>query len=229
MCCLSAVYIVNLRLHALQSFVATYYCPTFVCAARMRSTSLTCIHVLQNLINTCCCPTFVSAARMPSSSLTCVRTYCRASLVPTAVLHSHLLHICHHYSWLHSYALLVCRQHRQPTFACIVAPRWYPLLSYICTCCESATITIGYIRTICSSAVNIVDLCSYTLDNLVGMHCSPSFVRATRILSIPLTCICTCCRTSLVRTAVLYSYMLRVCCHYRRLHSYSLLVCYSHC
>ena len=114
--CSSALYIVDLRSHALQSFVATHCCPTFVRAARMPSSSLTCVRVLQNLVGICCCPTFVRAARRPSTLSTYVRTRCRASLVPTAVLHSHLLPVCHHYRWLHSYALLVCRQHRRPAF-----------------------------------------------------------------------------------------------------------------
>jgi len=66
-----------------------------------------------------------------------------------------------------------------------------------------------------SSAVNIVYLCSYALQNLVGRHCCPTFVRASRKQSTPLTCIRTRCRTSLVHTAVLHSYMLRVCRHGR--------------
>jgi len=114
--CSSALYIIDVRSHALQSFVATHCCPTFVCAACMLSTSLTCVRVLQNLIGICCCPTFVHAARRPSTLSTYIRTHFRASLVPTAVLHSHLLRFCHHYRWLHSYALLVCRQHRRPVF-----------------------------------------------------------------------------------------------------------------
>ena len=139
---------------------------------------------------------------------------CRTSLVSAAVLHL--------------YALLVGHQHCQPTFAHISEPRWYPLLSYIRTCCESATITVGYIRTLCSSAINIVDLCSYALDNLVGMHRSSSFVHAAHMLSTPLTCVRTHCRTSFVCTTVLYSYMQRVCHHYRWLHLYVLVLYYSH-
>jgi len=70
------------------------------------------LHMLQSFVGTHCCPTFVCAARMPSTPLTCVRTHCRTSLVHTTVLHSHLLRICRHCHWLHSYALLVCCQHR---------------------------------------------------------------------------------------------------------------------
>jgi len=43
-----------------------------------------------------------------------------------------------------------------------------------------------------------------------------------------LTCVRTRCRTSLVYTTVLHSYMRRVCRHYRWLHSYVLLVCRQH-
>jgi len=46
--------------------------------------------------------------------------------------------------------------------------------------------------------------------------------------SIPLTRVCTRCRTSLVDTAVLHSHLLRVCRHCRWLHSYALLVCRQH-
>ena len=285
-CYSSAVYIVDLRWHALQSFVATHCCPTFLHAARMpstsltsvhvlqsfvathccptfvraahmQSTSLTCVHVLQNLVGACCCPTFVRAACMPSTPLPCIRTRCRASLVPTAVLHSHLLRICRHYHWLHSYALLVCHQHRRPVFACIAERRWCPLLFYIRTCCTSATIIAGYIRTHYSSALYIIDLRSHALQSFVATHGCPTFVRAARMPSTSLTCIrvlqnhvgiCCCptfvhgarrpstlstcvrtrCRASLVPTAVLHSHLLRVCHHYRWLHSYALLVCRQH-
>jgi len=46
--------------------------------------------------------------------------------------------------------------------------------------------------------------------------------------STPLTCVRTRCRTSLVHTTVLHSYMRRVCHHYHWLHSYVLLVCRQH-
>jgi len=165
---------------------------------------------------------------MQSTPLTCVCTRCRTSLVHTAVLHSYTLHVCRHYRCLHSYALLVCRQHRQPAFIRVAKPRCYPLLSYIRTCC--------------SSADYIVDLRSYALQNLIGMHGCPTFVHAARLPLLPLatfvlaprlpstasTCVRRYCRTSSVRMAVLHSYMLRVCRHYRRLHSYVLLVCRQH-
>jgi len=63
---------------------------------------------------------------------------------------------------------------------------------------------------------------------LVGTHCFPTFVRIARMQSTPLTCVRTCCRTSLVHTAVLHSYTLHICRHYRWLHSYALLVCRQH-
>jgi len=166
---------------------------------------------------------------MQSTPLTCVRTHCRTLLVHTAVLHSYMLHVCCHYRWLHSYALLICRQHHRPAFVCVAKPRCYPLLSYIRTCC--------------SSADYIVDLRSYVLQNLVGTHGCPTFVHAAHLLPLPLATfvraprlpstssifICTCCRTSSVCTAVLHSYMLRVCRHSNHwLHSYVLLVCRQH-
>jgi len=188
-------------------------CPTFVHAARLPPLLLA---------------TFVRAPRLPSTSSTCVRTRCRTSSVRTAVLHSYMLRICRHYCWLHSYVLLVCRQHHRPAFVRVAEPRWYTLLSYIRTHCTSATFTAGYLRTCCSSAVYIVDLRSYPLLKLVGTHCSPTFVRAARMQSTQLTCVRTCCRTSLVHTAVLHSYTLQVCRHYRWLHWYALLVCRQH-
>jgi len=158
--------------------------------------------------------TYVRAPRLPSTPLNCVRTPCRTSSASTAVLHSYLLRVCHHYRWLHSYVLLVCRQHRRPAFVRVSKPRCYPLLSYIRMCC--------------SSAVDIVDLRSYALQKLIGTHCSPTFVRAACMQSTPLTCVRTCCRTSLVHTAVLHLYILHVCRHCHWLHSYMLLVCHQH-
>ena len=139
-----------------------------------------------------------------------------------------MLRVCRHCHWLHSYVLLVCRQHRRPAFVRIAEPRWYTPLSYIRTRCMSATITTGYIRTCCSSAVYIVDLHSYALQKLVGTHCFPTFIRAARMQTTPLTCVRTRCRTLLVHIAILYSYPLHVCRHYRWLHSYALLVCRQH-
>ena len=173
-------------------------------------------YVLQKLVGTHCSPTFVRAARMQSTPLTCVRSRCRTSLVHTAVLHTYMLHVCHHYRWLHSYALLVCRQHRRPAFVCVAKPRCYPLLSYIGTCS--------------SSAVNIVDLLSYVLQNLVGTHRCRTFIHTARLPSLPMatfvrtarlpstssTCVRTHCKTSLLSTAVLHSYVLLVCYLHRR-------------
>ena len=246
--------------------------------------------------------TFVHAARLPSTSSTCVRTRYKASLVPTAVLQLYMLCIGAHYRWLDSYMLQVHRQHRRPAFVRVAEHRWYALLSYIRTCCACAAISadyirtrcsdvstpltcirtrcrtslirtavlhsymlrvcrhyrglnlhallgyrqhrraafvrtaeprwyapLFYIRTRCSSTVNLVHLHSHTLQNLVDTHRCPTFVhaarlpplllttfpRAARMLSTPLTCVRTHCRTSLVRNAVLHSYLLRVCRHYR--------------
>jgi len=186
--------------------------------------------VLQNLVATHCCPTLVRAARLPTTSSTCVRTRCRTSSVHTAVLHSYMLRVCRHYHWLHSYVLLVCRQHRRPAFVRIAEPRWYTPLPYIRTRCTSAATTAGYIRTCSSSAVKIVNLRSYTLQNLVGTHCCPTFVHAARLPPLPLatfiraaplpstssTCVRTRCKTSLLPTAVLHSYVLLVCRLHRR-------------
>jgi len=99
-------------------------------------------------------------------------------------------------------------------FARVAEHCWYPLLSYI--------------RMRCSYAVNIVDLRSHVLQHFVGTHCCPTFVRAARMPSTPLTCVRTRCRTSLVHTAVLHSHLLRVGRHCRWLHSYALLVCRQH-
>jgi len=124
--CSSAFYIADLRSYAVQNLVGMHRCPTFVRAARLRSTSLTSVHtrcrislvctavyirmrcssavniadlrsyVLQNLVGMHRCPTFVRAARLPSTSLTSVRTRCRTSLVCSAVLHSYALLVCRH-------------------------------------------------------------------------------------------------------------------------------------
>ena len=185
--CSYAVNTTDLHSYALQNLVGTHGFPTFKHAAHLLPLPLA---------------RFVRAAHLPSTSSTCVRTRCRSSLKRTAVLHSYLLRVCHHYRWLHSYVLLVCRQHRRPAFVRVSKPRCYPLLSYIRMCC--------------SSAVDIVDLRSYALQKLVGTHCSPTFVRAARMQSTPLTCVRTCCRTSLVHTAVLHSYALLVCRQHRR-------------
>ena len=162
-----------------------------------------------------CCPTLVGAARLPTTSSTCVRTPCRTSSVRTAVLHSYMLRICHHYRWLHSYMLLISRQHRRPALVSVAEPRWYRPLSYIRTRCTSVAITAGYIRTCCLSAINIVDLCSYTLQNLVATPCCPTFVRAACLPSTSSSCVRTRCRSSLEPTALLHSYALLVCNQHR--------------
>jgi len=208
--CSSAVYIADLRSYALQNLVGIYHCPTFV-----------------------------HAAHLPSTSLTYVRTHCRTPLVCTAVRHLYVLRVCRHYRWLHLYALLFCHQHRRPLFVCIAEP-----CCYIPTLSVSAAMTAGYIRTLrspaviianlrsdalqnvvgmhrcptficCSFAVNIAALRLYALQNLVGMHRRPTFVRAARLPSTSPTSVRTCCRTSLVCTACLHSYMLLVCRRHR--------------
>ena len=82
----------------------------------------------------------------------------------------------------------------------------------------------------CSYAVNISDLRSYALQNLIVTHCCSSFVhtarlpplplatlvRATCLPSISLTCVRTCCKTLLLPTALLHSYVLLVCRLHRR-------------
>jgi len=198
-----------------------------------------------------CSPTFVRAAHMQSTPLTCVRTPCRTSSVCTAVLHSYMLRVCRHCRCLHSSSavnivyLCSCAlqnlvgTHCSPTF--VHAAR-LPLTSSTCvrTRCRTSLVHTAvlhsYMLRDCrhcrclhsSSAVNIVYLCSYALQNLVGTHCCPTFVRTARKQSTPLTCVRTCCRTSLVHTAVLHSYMQRVCRHCRWLHSYVLLICHQH-
>jgi len=139
-------------------------------------------------------------AHLPSTSLTYVRTRCtsavyiatyartrcRTSLVFTAVLHS--------------YALPVCCQHRRPPFVRVAEPRWYSPLSYIRTRGTSAI----YIADLHSYALHVCrlhrDLRLYALQNLVGNHRCPTFVRAARLPSTSPTSIRTPCRTSLVRT-----------------------------
>ena len=89
------------------------------------------------------------------------------------------------------------------------------------TCYATDAITADCIRTRCSSAVNIVDLRLYVLQNHVGTHCCPTFICATQLPLTSLTCVRTRCRALLIGTAVLHSYLLRVCRHYRWLHSSS--------
>jgi len=146
---------------------------------------------------------------------------------------------------LHSYALQnLVGTHGFPTFihaarlpplplARFVLVARLPLTSSTCvrTRCRTSLVYTAvlhlYMLRVCrhcrclhsSSAVNIVYLRSYALQNLVGTHCCSTFVRAARIQSTPLTCVRTCCRTSLVHTTVLHSYMLRICRHCRWLHS----------
>jgi len=146
------------------------------------------LYALPNLFCMCRCPTLVCAAALPSTSLTYVRTRFRTWLEFTTVLHS--------------YTLLVCCQHRRPPFVRVAEPRWYAPLSYI--------------RTRCSSAVYIADLRLYALQNLVRMHCCPTFVQAARLPSTSPTSVRRPCSTSLVCTAVLHLYALLVCRQHRQ-------------
>jgi len=202
-------------------------CPTFVRAAPMPSTSLTYVRTrsrtsleFTTVLHSYALlvyrqhrrPPFVRVAEprwyAPLSYIrkrcstavyiaTYARTRCRTSLVFTAVLHS--------------YALLVCRQHRRPPFVRVAEPRWYAPLSYIRKRCSTAI----YIADLRSYALHVCrlhrDLRSYTLQNLVGIHRCPTFVRAARLPSTSPTSVRTRCRTSLVCTAVLHSEALLVC------------------
>jgi len=179
---------------------------------------------------------------MQSTSLTCICTHCRALLVPTAILHLHLLRVYRHYCWLHLYALFVCSQDCRPAWVRRAEPRWYPLQSFIRTRCSSALYIIdlhllaellwypllSYIRTRCLYAVNIADLCScvaephwYLLLSYIRTCCSYALNSADL-------------RSNVLQglagsTAVLHSHLLHLCCHYRWLHPYALLICHLHC
>jgi len=166
-------------------------CPTFVSAARLPSTSRpTLVRVAEP-----CWYSPLSYIRTRCTSAVYIATYactrCRTSLVFTAVLYS--------------YALLVCRQHRRPPFVRVAEPRWCAPLSYIRKRCSTAV----YIADLRSYTLHIChlhrDLRSYALQNLVGIHRCPTFVRAVRLQSTSPTSVRTRCRTSLVRTAVLHS------------------------
>ena len=229
-------------------------------------------YALSNLVGKYSGPTFVHAARLPSTSLTCVRTHCTTLLVCTTVLHLDMRRVGCHYCWLHSYVLVICRQnrrpaflhirtslvhiaalhsyvllvccqHRRPSFVCIAEPCWYPLLSFIRTHCSSAVYIVellshalqSFFATHCCPTFELAAHMPSTsltyvcvLQNLVGTCCCPTFVRAACMLSTPLTCIGTCCRGSLVPTAVLHSHLLHVCRHYHWLYSCTLLVCCQH-
>ena len=92
--------------------------------------------------------------------------------------------------------------HRCPTFVRAAHLPLSSLTSVRTRCRPSLVCTAVYIRTRCSSAINIPNLHSYTLQNLIGMHHCPIFVHAAHLLSTSLTSVRTCCRTALVCTAV---------------------------
>jgi len=145
-----------------------HLCQTFLCAPRLPPLPLA---------------TFIRTACRPSTSPTYVRMCCRTSLVHTAVRHFYILRVCRYYGWLHSYVLLVCHQHRRTPFVRIAEPRCYAIPSYPSTFSESAAMTAGYIRTLHLPAVIIANLGSDALQNVVGMHRCPTFVRTARLLS----------------------------------------------
>jgi len=89
-------------------------------------------------------------------------------------------------------------------------------MSDICMSSTSAAITAGYFRTRCSSAVNIAELRSYALQNLVCLCRCPTFVRAAPLPSTSLTYVRTRGSTSLEFTTVLHLYALLVCRQNRR-------------
>jgi len=89
--------------------------------------------------------------------------------------------------------------------------------------------TAGYIRTLRSPAVIIANLCSDALQNVVGMHHCPTFVRPARLPSTSPNSVCTHCLTTLLRTSILHSYILRVSRYDRWAHSYAPLACRHQC
>ena len=161
----SAINIVSLHSYALQNFVGTHRCPTFVHAARLPPLPLA---------------TFVCTARLPSTLSTCVRTRCKISSVRTAVLHS--------------YVLLVCPLHRRPAFVYIAEARCYALLSYIRTRCSSAVYIVD-LRSYalqrlvgtpcCPTFVRGARLLS-TLSTCIRMRCKTSSVRTAVLHSYAL-------------------------------------------
>jgi len=190
---------------------------------------------------------------MPSTSQTCIRMHYRTSLVPTVVLYS--------------YSLLVCHLHCRPAFACIAKPLCHPLMSYIRTHCSYAVniadlhscvaephcyLLRSYIRMCCSHAINIVDWGSHLFQSLAGVYCYSTFTSAAHLPRLLLTnpYVLFIChlhsrpaftfRASLVTTAILHSYAWLVChqhsrpawirvadlCHYIQL-SYTSTCCMS--
>jgi len=193
-------------------------------------------------------------ACLPLIWLTCVDSHCRSSSLRTAVLHIYMLCVCRLCRWLHTYALLLCHLHCRPVLARIAELCCYPLLSYIHTCCLSAVNMIdpsGYalqnlvamhhyptfLHTVClpplllATSVCTARLLSTSstcirLQSFFGTHCYPTFVRAAHLLSTSLPYVDTYCRTYSLCTAVLYSYILYICCLYHWLHLYTLHVCH---
>jgi len=141
-------------------------------------------------------------------------------------------------------------------FVRIAAPHWYPLLSYIRMLCLYAVSIVDLclhalqslagthccstfapaayqpllllVTSIRASRLPSKLLTCVHLQSFFGTHCCPTFVRAARLPSTSSTCIDACCRTSSLHTAVLYSYILRICrlCHWLDL--YMLLICHLH-
>jgi len=191
-CSTSAVNTAELRLYTLQNLVGTHCCPTFVPAAYLALLPLA---------------TFVRAARLPSTSSTCVRTRFKTSLLPTAVLHSYVLLVCSRhrrpafvrvvqarwyalfsyirtrYSYavntadLRSYVLQnFVRTHHCPTFVHVARLPPLPLATFVHAARLPST-SSTCVRTRCkTSSVCTAVLHSYALL-ICRLHRRPAFVR----------------------------------------------------
>jgi len=155
-----------------------------------------------------CCSSAINIIDLCSYMLQSLAgTHCCSTLVRTARPPSTLptcVRTCCRTSWVDTAV----------QFVRVANLRWYALLSCTATCCPSA--------------VNIVNLCSYILQNLIANHCCyilvhavyqpplplATLVHTTRMPSTSLTCVSTRCRASFVGTTVLHSYTLLVCCQH---------------
>jgi len=144
---------------------------------------------------------------------------------------------------LRSYALQnLVGTHRSQTFLYPLRLPLLPLATFVRTArlpstspnsvhthCRTLFVCAAVLHsTLRSPATIIANLGSDALQNVIGMHRCATFVRAARLLSTLPASIRTCCRTLLVCTSVRHFYVLRVCRHYRWLHSYALLVGRQH-
>jgi len=121
--------------------------------------------------------------------------------------------------------------HRCPTFVRAARLPSSSLSSVRTHCRTSLVGTAVYICMRCLTAVNIANLHSCALQNLVGMHCCPTFIHAARLPSTSLTSVCTCCRISLVCTAVYICTRCLSAVNIAILHSHALEnpICMCHC